>query len=138
MIVTVAICSLALVLAGCATTGKVADPKEIAAEALASFKAGMEGKDVEKILSFISDEFEHYEWGDKETLGMFLEDTMAQGDLDDAEVSYDDAEYTMEEGAIVIYPVEMVAVFGSATIEFTLKKDADGVYRVSTMEVEGV
>ena len=134
-----AICSLALVLAGCATYGKkAADPKEITASALESFKVGMETKNVEKILAYISDDFEHYEWGDKETLGMFLEDTMAQGDLDDAEVSYDDAEYTMEEGVIVIYPVEMVAVFGSATIEFTLKKDADGVYRVSTMEVEGV
>jgi hypothetical protein len=132
-------CSLALVLAGCGTlVGKAPDPEELVAAALESFKVGMETQNVEKVLAYVSDDFEHYEWGDKDTLGMFLEDTMAQGDLDDAEITFDDAEYTMEEGAIVVYPVELIAVFGSATIEFTLKKDADGVYRVSTMEVEGV
>lgn len=138
-IVTVAVCSLALVLAGCATCGKKApDPKELAAAALESFKAGMETKNVEKILAYISNDFDHYEYGDKEQLATFLQDTMANGDLDDAEVTFDDAEYTFEEDAIKVYPVEMVAVFGSATIEFTFKKDADGVYRVSSMEVEGV
>ena len=107
-------------------------------QALESFKAGMETKDIDKLMAPISANFEHYEWGDKEMFQMFLEDTMAQGDLDNAEIDIEKAEITMEGDKAIVYPVEMVAVFGSATLEFTIEKEDDGVWRVTSLEVEGI
>ena len=63
---------------------------------------------------------------------------MSQGDLDDAEVTLDDVELTVEEDKIVAYPVDMVAVFGAATIELTFQKEDDGVWRATGIEVEGI
>jgi uncharacterized protein GlcG (DUF336 family) len=107
-------------------------------EGLKLFKEGMENKDIEKLKTMISDDFSHYEFGDKDTLIAFTNMTMAQGDLDDAEIDLEYAETEVDGDTAVVYPVEMVAVFGSATIEFKLKKEADGVWRVIGMEMEGI
>jgi hypothetical protein len=107
-------------------------------QALVDFKVGMETKDIDTLMAPISANFDHYEWGDKEMFQMFLEDTMAQGDLDNAEVEFGNAEISMEGDKAIVYPVEMLAVFGSVTIEFTIKKEDDGVWRVTGLEVEGI
>jgi len=114
------------------------DAKAQIMEKLKLFKEGMENKDIEKLRSMISDSFSHYEFGDKDTLIAFTNMTMAQGDLDDAEVDLEYAEIEVDGDTAVAYPVEMVAVFGSATIEFRMKKEADGEWRVVGMEMEGV
>ncbi|MCP4644635.1 MAG: hypothetical protein GY851_29600 [bacterium] len=125
-------------IAGCATGAGGPDPKELITQGLGQFKAGMEAKDIEKVMEPLSSDFSHYEWGNKDQLKIFLEDVFSQGDLDDAEVTWDDVEITIEGDAATAYPVEMVAVFGSATMEFSFKKEADGVWRVVGMEIEGI
>ena len=129
---------LAVLLGACATRGGV-DNNALIMEQLGVFKAGMESKNIDQIMAGISDNFSHYEWGDKATLEGFVQDTFNQSDLDNAEVTLDDAEITIdEEGVATVYPVDLVAMFGSGTIEFTMKKEADGCWRVVGMDVEGI
>jgi hypothetical protein len=137
-------------LGGCASTGGAAaspaaakgggsDNADIKAM-LVTWKAGMESKDVAKIEGGISEEFKHYEWGDKKGFIGFLKQTFDQGDLDGAKVNADAAKVTVDKakGTATVYPVELSASFGSATIEFNLKKEADGKWRAIGLTVEGV
>lgn len=127
-----------LVLAGCAGLGGGPSAEDQILGALKDFKTGMETKNVDVLMKSISDDFSHYEFGDKDTLRIFIEDTMAQGDLDAAEVDVEEAEIAVDGDTAVVYPVDLVAVFGSATMEFEFKKEDDGAWRVVGMEVEGI
>jgi hypothetical protein len=107
-------------------------------EALADFKAGMESKDIDKMMTPISANFQHYEWGDKKMLRGFVSDQMDQGALDEAEVDIENAEITVDGDIVTVYPVEMVTAAMAMTLEFTIEKDDDNVWRVTSMEVEGI
>ncbi len=106
--------------------------------ALADFKAGMESHDIDKIMAPISENFDHYEYGDKEMFKMFLEDTLSSGNLDNAEIDFESAEITIEEDRASVYPVEMLVSAATMTIEFTIEKEDDEVWRVTSLEVEGI
>lgn len=127
----------AAALGGGAGAAAATDDKAQIMEGLKLFKEGMENKDIEKLKSMLSDSFSHYEFGGKDSLIQFVQMTMSQGDLDNAEVDLEYAEIKIEGDTATVYPVEMVASFGSATIEFKLKKEASG-WRVVGMEMEGV
>lgn len=130
---------IAAVLAGgCATGGKGPSNEELISAALNNWKTGMETKDLEKIKVTLSNDFNHYEWGNKDSMVSFLDTTFGQGDLDGAKVNLDTAKTTIEGDTATAYPVELSAAFGSATIEFSLKKESDGQWRVVGISVEGV
>ena len=124
---------------GSAAEGQAdADFEASVKQALESFKAGMEDQDIEKMMAPISATFDSYEWGDKEALQGLLADQMDQGGLDNAEVDIENAEITKDGDLVTVYPVELVAAVGALTIEFTVEKDDDNVWRVTSMEVEGI
>lgn len=129
--------AVSLMVAGCLTGGKGPKPEDLIRQSLGDFKAGMESKDIDKVMSSISDNFSHYEWGDKASMRSFLADTFSQGDLDDAEVTYEDVEIVVEGDEATAYPVELMAVFGSATIELTFTNEGDA-WLVTGMEIEGI
>lgn len=134
---------LALALAGCATSGGATAQKGPSDEAgvkaaLENWKAGMENKDVVKLGAGISDKFTHYEWGNKEQMLGFLKSQFEQGTLDGAKIDASKAVTKIENGIATVYPVDLVASFGTATIEFKLEKEADGVWRATGINVEGV
>lgn len=124
--------------AGCAGLAKGPSDQELIDQALNNWKVGMETKDIAKIETLISEAFSHYEYGNREQLLGFLSSTFSQGDLDNAQVVLDQAKTTIEGDSATVYPTELTAAFGSATIEFSLKKESDGVWRVVSMNVEGV
>lgn len=128
----------ATMLAGCATGSKGPSAEDQINQALASFKKGMEAHDLDTALTCISPDFSHYEFGNKDSMRIFVQDVIRQGDLDDCEITLDGAQITVDGDTATVYPVEMVAVFGSARIEFQFKKEADGQWRATGMEVEGI
>jgi len=107
-------------------------------EALENFKAGMENKDTDKIALALSDDFDHYEFGDKDTMISFLSDTFSGGDLDGTEIDFSGIEVEIDGDEATAYPAELMASFGTLTIEFAFKKEDDGMWRVTTIEVEGL
>lgn len=107
-------------------------------EALDAMKTGFETKNMDKIMGCVSEDFTHYQWPNKATYRAFIEGAMMQGELDNAEFDMQYAEFTKnDDGTWTIYPVEIMAMFGSATAELTLKQEGD-VWRIISMEVQGV
>ncbi len=122
-------------------TGTKAGGGDAASEIQASlqhFKDGMEKKDTEEIALALSDDFDHPEFGDKDTMISFLSDTFSGGDLDGTEIDFSGIEIDVDGDEATAYPAELMAAFGTLTIEFSLKKEDDGMWRVTTVEVEGL
>ncbi|MBN2307721.1 MAG: hypothetical protein JXR94_02050 [Candidatus Hydrogenedentes bacterium] len=136
---TIGVMGLVL-LAGCGMLGgeKGPSPEDLINAALDDFRAGIETKDVDKLMSCISEDFNHYEWGGKANLRLFIEDVMSQGNLDNGEIGVEQAEIEFDGDEAVVYPVDLSAAFGTATIEFTFKKESDGAWRVVGMDISGI
>ncbi len=116
-----------------------ADYEASVKQALADFKAGVESQNIDKMMVPFSANFDHYEWGDKETLRGFITAQMNQGVMDGAEVDIENAEISKDGDVVSVYPVEMDAsAIGLLTFEFTVEEDDDGVWRVTSMEVDGI
>ncbi len=141
-----AVLAMGLALSGCATGGgsavesakKGVSDAEGIAKTLETWKAGMETKDVAKLGEAMSDKFNHYEWGNKQGMLDFLKTQFEQGTLEGAKINAAAAKTSIENGIAKVYPVELTAPFGTATIEFTLEKEADGIWRATGITVEGV
>lgn len=107
-------------------------------EALETMKVGFETKSIDKIMVCVSEDFTHYQWPNKAAYRSFIEGAMMQGELDNAEFDMQYAEFTKnEDGTWTIYPIEVMAMFGSATAEVTLKQEEDA-WRIVDMEVQGI
>jgi len=145
-----AICAVMVVAmmaaSGCATGGgasgagaaKGMSDAESITKTLETWKAGMETKDVAKLGEAMSDKFNHYEWGNKQGMLDFLKTQFEQGTLEGAKIDATNAKTTIENGVATVYPVGLTAPFGTATIEFKLEKEADGIWRATGITVEGV
>ena len=108
-------------------------------QALADFKAGIESQDIDKMMAPFSANFDHYEWGDKARLRGFITLQMDQGVMDGAEVDIENAEISKDGDVVSVYPVEMASsAVGLLTFEFTVEEDDDSVWRVTSMEVDGI
>jgi hypothetical protein len=135
---------MAMAVAGCATSGGAAAAKkgvsdeEGVKQALENWKAGMEGKDTTKLAAGISEKFSHAEWGNKQQMLGFLDEQFKQGTLDGLKIDASKAKVTIANGVATVYPVVMSASFGEPTIEFKLQKEDDGVWRATTINVEGI
>jgi len=128
---------LAGLVAGCATTMGMS-PEEEAKAARMQWQEGVVANDLDAIMMVYYEDFDHYEYGDKEGARLFIGQAIDQGYLQDAEVILEDAEYeVMDDGTVVVYPIDLLAAFGSATIEFVMEP-GDGGYKIVNMEMTGV
>ena len=109
--------------------------EELVAKVLADWKAAALAQDIDAMLVSYSESFENYEFGDKAGLKSFLQDAADMGYLEDAEIDIEGTKTTIEGDEATVYPVEMEAAFGSATIELVLKKEGDA-WLITAMDVE--
>jgi len=93
--------------------------------------------DIDGMMSFISDDFEHYQYGDKAGLRDFLSQAHDMGYLEGLEVDMDGVEIEQEGNNVILYPVEIIGVFGSATFEYVLKEE-NGQWRVIEFDATGI
>ena len=120
---------------GCASTGKGPSDLELVTGVINGWEAALLEQDMEKAMAYYSEDFEHYEWGDKAGLTEFLEEAEAMGYMDDAETDLGEMEIEIEETKATAYPIDLTAAFGSSTIELTLTKEGDA-WMITGMEVE--
>ncbi len=97
----------------------------------------------DQLLARVSEDFSHYEVPDKATLADYIRmgvdmGYVEQADDYDVEVSLDDAEVEIDGDTATVYPIDASATLGYVTIELTLKKEDDGVWRIVTAGVEGI
>lgn len=127
---------LALV-SGCATTGKGMSDEEMIQLTLDTWGAGLVEKDLEKFLSTISESFSAPQAADKETLGNFIQQAIEAGYIDDAEVTREDAQYTIEGDTCSVYPVDLMSSAGAVAVELQLTKEEDQ-WLVTGLEIDGI
>jgi hypothetical protein len=127
---------LALGMAGCA--GKKGPSDEVLIQqTLDMWAKTLVAKDVDSFMTNFSEKFASSQAADKKTLANFIKEAVQSGYLDDAKVSYENAQRTMKDGKCTVYPVDLSGAAGSVAAELTLAKE-EGRWLVVGMEVDGL
>ncbi len=135
-VMSVALCVLAAVITGCATTAKKS-PEDAIKEQIAAWKVAMEAQDIDKVMTFFSPNFEHYDWKDKAGAQAFLNDAKDMGYLEGAEILTTDMEIKLEGDKATVYPIDVNTVAGSVTLELTLANEG-GTWLVVGLDAAGL
>ncbi len=120
-----------------AAAAPVQSDEAIIMAGVALFTTKLAEQDIEGALVGVSDDFDHYEFGDKEGLLDFLQQAVDMGYLEDIEVSTEDAEVEIDGDEATVYPVDVEGAFGSVTLEFILEK-IDGIWSVTSLDASGI
>lgn len=120
-------------------SGDTPSDDEYLATLMKKFAIAFLNQNIDDIMVLYSESFDSPDQGDKSAVREFLGGAIDQGFLEDAELDASEAETTInkEERTATIYPVEILAAFGSATLNLTLKNES-GTWRIVGMEIEGI
>jgi hypothetical protein len=108
---------------GDTTASATVSPEEAGAAVVNGFFEAAGNEDIDAMMSYFSEDFDHYEYGDKEGIKDFLSQAIDMGYMDGIESSTEDAEYEVEGDELTIYPVDVTGAFGAITFEYILKKE---------------
>ncbi|MDX9973455.1 MAG: hypothetical protein RBU21_10765 [FCB group bacterium] len=125
-----------VVLAGCATVSNKppVDQKADVMKVMEQWKHGMETKNVDEMMETLSKtSFTSADFGGDTDLLINTKNSIAEGSLDNAKVSFDQAQITIEDEKATVYPVHTEASIGEATLSFQLKRE-DGKWFIVNME----
>lgn len=126
---------LSVLAAACAGM-TTATPEAQIMSTIGAWEAAAVAEDIDALMATYSDNFEHYEYGTKSTLRLFLSDLIAQGMLSGASVSLADMDVRIDGSTATAYPVDLEAAFGGATLEFVLREQASGAWLITSMDVQ--
>jgi len=113
------------------------NPKQAVLNVIKAYSEAAANKDIEGSMAYVADDFEHYEYGDKEGLKQFMVQAKDMGYLEGLEVILDNAEVEIEDGKAVVYPIDVTGAFGSVTFEYVLERK-DGKWRITGLEGYGL
>lgn len=112
-------------------------PEEAIMAGVKLFTEKLAKQDIDGLMVAFSDDFENYEYGDKEGMKMFLEQAADMGYLEGLEVSLEDAEVKIDGDEATVYPVDASGAFGSITLELTLSKK-NGEWKITGLDAAGM
>ena len=112
-------------------------PTEGALETVAAYVKATESGDIDAAMACFSENFDHYELGDKEGLRQFFEGAESEGMLEDISGNTEDAEAELDGDTVTVYPVELEGLFGTVTFEFELKAE-NGAWKIVSLDMTGV
>lgn len=97
--------------------------------------ANSQNLDVDLIMSYVAEDFDSMLIGDKDSLLFFFDTNKPMVESAGGGFEIDLSEVRLEEadGVISATPVYMQSPFGSYTVTYSLKQEADGVYRIVEM-----
>jgi len=125
---------VAVVVAGCSTAAKGPSDQELVNKLVADWEAAATAKDLDKVMTFYSEKFSN-ENGDKAGMKAFIKEAIDMGYLENADFNTANAKVTIEKDAANVYPIDLKAAFGSATLRMNLKKEAAG-WMIVGMDIE--
>lgn len=120
-----------------AATAPQESPEEGAMKTVKAYVKAAEDADVDTLMAQISENFNHYEAGDKAGVKAFVDGVKAEGMLEDITGNTADAKTTVEGDVVTVYPVELEGIFGTVTYEFQLKKEGD-TWKIVGFDMSGV
>jgi ketosteroid isomerase-like protein len=135
MTIALAVFAMATMVGGCATTGGPSGPTpvESATAVLAEFHEAAKAQDVEKMMAVISEDFSNSQ-GDKQSMRSFMEGAAAQGIFEGMVINVDKCEVVFEGDSATAKPVGYETMMGNLSYTYTMKKEADGVWRIVSSE----
>jgi len=128
-----------LVTMGCATGPKgptdleVVQAKTQECVAVANAKE----KNLDKLMSYIAEDFECPQIGDKASFKSFLENAKSAGMLDSVEIDVSKAKTTVTGETAEVAPVAIRGTFGEGEAIFSASK-VKGVWLISAMDISGI
>lgn len=126
-----------LALAGCAGVKGPSD-LDLVKQTCDAWGKALVAKDVQGVLATMSEDFSSSQVASREALGELLQDAIDSGYLEEAEVSFTQAQYTAEQdGTYTVYPVDLASAAGAVSAELKLKK-VDKQWLISGLEVDGL
>ena len=109
--------------AGCASGGGGgASDAEVIDGMVTDMLAALEGQDIDKMVSYYSEDFESDQGGDKAATKEFLAGAKEQGFLEGIEVDSSSSETVVEGDKATVGPIDLEGAFGALTLEFDLEK----------------
>lgn len=128
----------AVVLSGCASTGgrtpAAPDPVEAVLAALSDYHAALTAEDVGRLVATFSDEFQSPDGGSKAMMEGYFQGLIGMGALDGIEADMEECEIEVEGNEATVGPVWYETMMGRVGNRYTMKKEADGVWRIVSSE----
>jgi len=121
---------VAALVCGCAMFERGPTDQELIECAVADYCTAVAEGDIDGIMAIYSEDFEGETGETKEDVHAFLSGAIDQGYMDDVEASADDCEITIDGDTATVDPVVFSSDFGDMSIGFTMKKEADGAWRI--------
>jgi len=115
-----------LVVVGCASAPQKSTEEQIR-DTIAKWTATLKAQDVDGCMTYFSDQFTNYSWGDREGAREFIQDAKDTGLLEDLDISTDAMEITFDgPDRARLYPIDITGSFGTLTFDVTVVKEKDG------------
>jgi hypothetical protein len=136
-----------MALTGCAMLQKGPTPEELVMKQTQGLANDLLAGNADKILDYVSESFSHERVPDKATLAKHLQTAKDTGRVAEfpnmvkehnAQIELKGAKVTVKDDTATVYPITASANEGSVTVELSFKKDPDKVWRVSSINVEGI
>ena len=125
-----------LAVAGCATLSNKGPVTEKAAvkKVMEQWKHGVETKNIDEVMATVSAEsFASSDFKCNTDLLIGINNSFADGSLDNAKVNLDKAQFTVEDEKATVFPVESKSKTDVATFSFQLRRE-DGKWLIVNLE----
>lgn len=126
-----------LVTMGCATSGKGPSDLEAVQAKTKECAAVANAKDITKLMTYIAEDFECPQIGDKAAFKEFLDNAKDAGFLDGVEIDISAAKTTVTGESAEVAPVAVRGSFGEGEAVFSASK-VKGVWLISAMDISGI
>lgn len=117
-------------LVGCATGGKGSNPRDEIMAALDGYHAAMVAGDVERMVDVFSDDYSSADGNVKSAMAGMFQSWLDAGVFDGIEFDLSSCEITVDGNEATVGPVNYVMRLGTAGNRYTMRKEADGVWRI--------
>lgn len=131
-----------VMVGGCAGTAKGPSDAELVQQQIQNFKAALLAKDIDKVLTCVSENFYHPEVGNKAAARDIMQQGIDSGFTEGGQVDLANMQVKIDKESATAYPIIASAAPGSVTVGLTLKKEKakDGKlgWFITEINVEGI
>jgi hypothetical protein len=138
---------VAVAVSGCAGL-RGPSAEELVMQQTKAFSADLLAGNADKLLGYVSESFTNDRVADKATLAKHIQQAKDKGKLEEYKQLIKDHEGKIDltaskvkidkQGLASVYPIDVSADIGSVTAELQFKKDADKVWRITGLNLEGI
>jgi hypothetical protein len=134
------------VVTGCATGSKV-KPEELVMQQTQGFANDFVAGNADKLLGYVSDSFTNEHVASKAEIAEQIKKAKDDGKVAEytqmikdhhGKIDLAQAKVVLKNDTATVYPILASADEGEVTVELTFKKDADKVWRIAGINIEGI